>query len=398
MRPYALATCLLLLPAILSAATIHVPADQPTIQAGIDAASAGDTILIACGTYFEHGVDLKGGLTIAGEGSFSNCVILDAQGLGRCITSTEVAPVTSISNITFFRGYAEGELEAHRGGGVYCLNSDLSFSECAFLLNTAVAGVGGGVYCEGSSTIELTNCRFSDNSAYFGAGLFFRNTSSAGIVSNCTFSGNDAYWDAGAIYVHEGSSAHIDHCLFSGNTGLLAPGGRGGAIWCNLNTSAVIENCVFTGNSAHYGGALGVEVESTVTIDRCTLWANESNHNGAISCWDTGQLDIRHSIIAESVASRAVMCWQGGTAVVMCSDIHGNEHGDWTSCIEDQATQNGNISTDPLFCDPDLGDFHLWDHSPCAPANNDCGLMGAWPVGCSTGVEGMTWGRVKALY
>ena len=50
MRPYALAFLLLLSPAFLSATTIHVPADQPTIQAGLDAASAGDSVMVACGT------------------------------------------------------------------------------------------------------------------------------------------------------------------------------------------------------------------------------------------------------------------------------------------------------------------------------------------------------------
>jgi hypothetical protein len=41
---------------------------------------------------------------------------------------------------------------------------------------------------------------------------------------------------------------------------------------------------------------------------------------------------------------------------------------------------NGNISEDPLFCDPEAGDFTLHGDSPCAPysaPNPECGLIGA---------------------
>lgn len=38
----------------ISATVIHVPADQPTIQAGIDTASTGDTVLVSAGVYAEH--------------------------------------------------------------------------------------------------------------------------------------------------------------------------------------------------------------------------------------------------------------------------------------------------------------------------------------------------------
>ncbi len=52
------ATCLLVMTA-LQAQIIHVPADYPTIQQGINAASPGDTILVAEGTYDEQ-INFKG--------------------------------------------------------------------------------------------------------------------------------------------------------------------------------------------------------------------------------------------------------------------------------------------------------------------------------------------------
>jgi len=44
---------------------------------------------------------------------------------------------------------------------------------------------------------------------------------------------------------------------------------------------------------------------------------------------------------------------------------------------------NGNISADPLFCDPDENDFRLADISACCEANSPCGeLIGASATGC----------------
>ncbi len=57
--------------------TIHVPADQPTIQAGVDAATPGDLVVVAPGVYHEAVLVTTPYLTIRGEDR--NTVILDGD-------------------------------------------------------------------------------------------------------------------------------------------------------------------------------------------------------------------------------------------------------------------------------------------------------------------------------
>ena len=112
------------------------------------------------------------------------------------------------------------------------------------------------------------------------------------------------------------------------------------------------------------------------------------------------QLIATHTIIAFSTDGGAVFCPPGADVALDCCDLFGNAEGDWTGGIAGQYGVSGNISADPLFCDPENGDFRLNQGSPCAPDQNpDCGGIGAWPVGCgSTPAEATTWGGIKALF
>ena len=77
---------LLLLPPILRAQqTIHVPADQSTIQAAINAAKNGDTVLVAPGTYIEN-INFNGkAITVTSSGGPS-VTIIDGRAKASVVT------------------------------------------------------------------------------------------------------------------------------------------------------------------------------------------------------------------------------------------------------------------------------------------------------------------------
>lgn len=107
---------------------------------------------------------------------------------------------------------------------------------------------------------------------------------------------------------------------------------------------------------------------------------------------------LANTIIASSLAGAGILCSFSHPPVLTCCDIHGNAGGDWTGAIAGQLGINGNISADPLFCDPAADDFTLRGDSPCAPGG-ECGLIGAWPVGCDpTPAVESTWGAIKSLF
>src|SRR5262249_45082528 len=78
-----------------AASTIHVPLDKPGIQAGIDAAVNGDTVLVAPGTYLEN-INFHGkAITVISEQG-SALTIIDGQARDSVATFITQEGLTSV--------------------------------------------------------------------------------------------------------------------------------------------------------------------------------------------------------------------------------------------------------------------------------------------------------------
>ena len=120
---------------------------------------------------------------------------------------------------------------------------------------------------------------------------------------------------------------------------------------------------------------------SSTKILNCTFAFNGASNGGGLNVWNAAPL-IRNTIIVYSIEGEAIDA-SADFAPLVCCDLFGNMAGDWVGDFAAQQFINNNSSIDPLFCDPETGNFELQPNSPCAPENNPpCGLIGALPVGC----------------
>ena len=164
------------------------------IQAAIDAASDGDVIDIAEGTYQPSqplntngkAVTLLGSLDKAG----SPTTTIDGQDSIQLLRMTnDEGPGTIVQNIEFIRGSGES------GGAIHCTGVNPVIRNCIFDDNFALLA-GGGIYCFGSNPF-----------VYF-----------------CTFTNNRCSYDGGGS-CNLLSSSTFELCVFESN---IASGGSGG--------------------------------------------------------------------------------------------------------------------------------------------------------------------------
>jgi parallel beta-helix repeat protein len=281
--------------------TIYVdddgPADFSTIQAAIDDANNGDTVVVADGRYTGQGnrdIDFLGkAITVRSENGPERCIV-DCNG-------------------------SEGD--PHRGF-IFKSGEDPNSVVAGFTIMNACSPVGAAIICDLSGSPTISGCVIKGNRTWYDDG-------GAGIWSVGPRSGSVC-------------SPIIRNCVITENIGagicLVGDGSPMGGTCERYRSYPVVANCTITNNS---GSGIIALYSCEVTIDNCIIRGNTRKGTA---------LDIRIPWSADMCLARIRVSHSNVDPNRVKSPMPLDAFLHWGE---------GNVNVDPCFVDPNGGDYHL---------------------------------------
>lgn len=319
--------------------TILVPGDFSTIQAGLNAASPGDTVLVAPGTYTgpnNRNLNFYGKAVKLKSEQGPGVTIIDAQHLDRCfVFNSDEALDTVVEGFTIRAGAATVAAGTYDGGCITAGPGAPTIRNC--VITGCTAERNGGGLASGNGTF-IDSCTFTSNGAGWKGGGVYGNA----VVWNTDFSNNEANdtysntADGGGVYLMNGSS-EVRGCRFAGNNAC-----RGGALYIEAGS---VRNNLFHGNTAYtecsslnLGGAVYSD-HAGQWIEFATFIGNDALDGGSSVYSNYGTTNLWHSILWDSPTIGLASSASGDFSVTY-SDVSYNA-GVYPG--------TGNLNADPLF-------------------------------------------------
>lgn len=336
-----------------SANTIHVPGDHATIQAAIDAAVNGDTVLVSDGTYTEN-INFNGKAITVKSVNGASVTIIDGNAVNTVVTFSSQETADSVLDGFTIRNGAVA-VGSTTGSGIYVADSSPTIKNNIITDNLGCQGSGIDVYF-GSPLIQgntITNNKQGGCVGGTGGGGILIGGASQPQILNNTISGNTTGVDGGGISLFAAGTPTISGNIISGN----AAAGAGGGIAMANDSDAIVTDNVFTGNTANQGGgiealvpsgALGPSVvNNTFFADIATVDGSEFYLNGFYA-----QTNFFNNIFWGSANLTAVLCDTGYSSdppVFQFNDTYNPQGTALGGACSALGGTNHNISVDPLF-------------------------------------------------
>lgn len=281
--------------ASLMATQVQVKASND-LQAAVDVANSGDTVLVQAGTYegnftMKDGVYVSGGWNEDFTAQTEHASILDAKANGRVLNQpANFETLTTWENFTIQNGKLKAIAADKLGAGVALMKKGRVIN-CLVQNNTFdYSGncMGGGIGQETGDKNDTCaiNCVVRYNTATHGGGVRIR-----GVILNSTIEYNESSNNGGGLYLQAGSAYN---CIITNNVSLSGGGG------VDMYGTGSLVNCLVANNTAGNVGGLSMRSNNRETADsgsdiiNCTIVNNtQKNTNNPQFCGV--RLDVRNN-------------------------------------------------------------------------------------------------------
>jgi parallel beta-helix repeat protein len=362
-----------------AAAILRVPQDFPTIQAAINAAAVGDTVLVSPGTYVER-IDFQSKEITVESAAGPADTIIDGNQAGAVVTIRSSAGQTPVLRGFTIRNGNDTSLTS--GGGVGVFNGP-ALIEGNWLMGNASCEGGGITARFSAATIRgnvISGNRPNCSGGTGGGGIFIGGAGTVQVLDN-VITGNISSSDGGGIGLFAAGTPTISGNVISDNQTSLV--GSGGGISMVNHSDALITNNVITGNRGRQGGGIywlvplgppGPTIVNNTIVNNGPIADNTAQAGSAVFAdgFDAATRLI-NNILSGSTSQAVLDCGtlnDSNPPIISHNDVFNAGTGpDYGGGIcPDQTDVNGNISADPLLIDPAAGNFHLRGDSPAIDA------------------------------